>query len=78
MPRIERLEQNTPEWLRWRMEGIGSSDAPVIMGEGAFKPNCALVVLEFLVRHGILTAENEPDYVEIVARLHRRLEFPTA
>ncbi len=37
MPRIERLEQNTPEWLRWRMEGIGSSDAPVIMGEGAFK-----------------------------------------
>ena len=37
MPRIERLEQNTPEWLRWRLEGIGSSDAPVIMGEGAFK-----------------------------------------
>ena len=37
MPRIERLEQNTPEWRRWRMEGIGSSDAPVIMGEGAFK-----------------------------------------
>jgi putative phage-type endonuclease len=37
MPRIERLEQNTTEWLRWRMEGIGSSDAPVIMGEGAFK-----------------------------------------
>jgi putative phage-type endonuclease len=37
MPRIERLEQNTPEWLRWRLEGIGSSDAPVIMGEAAFK-----------------------------------------
>ena len=37
MPRIERLEQNTPQWQRWRMEGIGSSDAPVIMGEGAFK-----------------------------------------
>jgi putative phage-type endonuclease len=37
MPRIERLQQNTPEWLRWRLEGIGSSDAPVIMGEAAFK-----------------------------------------
>jgi putative phage-type endonuclease len=37
MPRIERLEQNTPKWLSWRLEGIGSSDAPVIMGEGAFK-----------------------------------------
>jgi hypothetical protein len=48
------------------------------MAAGMFKPNCALVLLEFFVRHGILTAENEPDYIEIVARFHRRLEFPTA
>ncbi len=37
MPRIERLHQNTPEWHRWRRQGIGASDAPVIMGETAFK-----------------------------------------
>ena len=37
MPRIERLHQNTPEWHRWRLQGIGSSDAPVIMGDAAFK-----------------------------------------
>ena len=37
MPRIERLHQNTPEWHRWRMQGIGASDAPVIMGDKAFK-----------------------------------------
>src|SRR5271169_5797847 len=37
MPTIERLHQNTPEWHRWRMQGIGASDAPVIMGETAFK-----------------------------------------
>ena len=37
MPRIERLQQNTSEWLSWRQDGIGSSDAPVIMGEAAFK-----------------------------------------
>ena len=43
---------------------------------GEFKPNCALVLLDFFVRHGILTAEDE-GYIEIVARLHRRLEFPT-
>jgi 8-oxo-dGTP pyrophosphatase MutT (NUDIX family) len=43
---------------------------------GEFKPNCALVLLDFFVRHGILTAEDE-GYVEIVSRLHRRLEFPT-
>ena len=23
MPRIERLQQNTPEWHRWRLQGIG-------------------------------------------------------
>ena len=48
------------------------------MAAGEFKPNCALVLMEFFVRRGLLTAENEPDYIEIVARLHRRLEFPTA
>jgi putative phage-type endonuclease len=37
MPRIERLQQNTPEWHRWRRQGIGASDAPVIMGETPFK-----------------------------------------
>ena len=37
MPKIERLRQNTPDWHRWRLEGIGASDAPVIMGEGIFK-----------------------------------------
>ena len=41
-----------------------------------FKPNCALVVLDFLIRHGILTRENEKDYMEICWRLKRRLEFP--
>jgi 8-oxo-dGTP pyrophosphatase MutT (NUDIX family) len=48
------------------------------LAEGKFKANCALVLLDFFVRHGILTPENEPDYIEIVSRFHRRLEFPTA
>ena len=43
---------------------------------GEFKPNCAAVLLDFFVRHGILTAETEPDYIEIITRLHRKLEFP--
>jgi predicted phage-related endonuclease len=37
MPRIERLQQNTSEWHRWRQQGLGASDAPVIMGDAAFK-----------------------------------------
>lgn len=47
------------------------------MADGEFKPNCALVLLDFFVRHGILTVENEENYIEMVARLHRRLEFST-
>ena len=30
------------------------------------------------MRHGIITPDSEPDYIEIVARLHRTLEFPLA
>jgi len=48
------------------------------LGKGEFKPNCAVVLLDFFVRHGLLTAETEEAFIEIVARLHRRLEFPTA
>ncbi|OXV08217.1 hypothetical protein Egran_04021 [Elaphomyces granulatus] len=46
--------------------------------EGKFKANCGIVVVDFLIRHGILTGENEPGYVDMLTRMHRRLEFPTA
>lgn len=48
------------------------------LSQGLFKPNCALLLLDFFIRHGILTAQNEKDYVEIASRLHRKLPFPTA
>lgn len=31
------MQQNTSEWEAWRQTGIGSSDAPVIMGVSRFK-----------------------------------------
>lgn len=60
------------EFYLWGVEAVQAA-----LGRGEFKPNCAVVLVDFLVRHGVLTAENEADYVEIVARLHRRLPFPT-
>lgn len=36
-----------------------------------FKYNVNLVITDFLVRHGILTPEDEPDYVEIVKGLRQ-------
>jgi len=44
--------------------------------DGEFKPNCALVLLDFFVRHGLLSYEEDENYTEIVSRLHRKLEFP--
>ncbi|TKA77289.1 hypothetical protein B0A55_04331 [Friedmanniomyces simplex] len=40
-----------------------------------FKPDSAAVLVDFLIRHSIIIPENEPDFVEISMRLHRRLPF---
>ena len=45
------------------------------LSEGQFKPNCALCLVDFLVRHGETTASTEKDYLEIVMRMHRRIDF---
>ena len=37
-----------------------------------FKFNVNLVVIDFAVRRGVITPENEPDYERIVAGLHER------
>jgi len=33
MPTIESMQQNSPDWSDWRRGGLGSSDAPVVMGD---------------------------------------------
>ncbi|XP_007506012.1 uncharacterized protein LOC100032319 isoform X3 [Monodelphis domestica] len=43
------------------------------VSSGSFKPNCALVVLDFLLRHGLLHPDQEPLYPELMAALHQSL-----
>jgi isopentenyldiphosphate isomerase len=43
--------------------------------QGEFKHNTALTYLAFFIRHGIITAENEPDFEEIVNRMHRSYDM---
>ncbi|KAH9171905.1 NUDIX hydrolase domain-like protein [Lactarius sanguifluus] len=45
------------------------------MHAGEFKPNCAVVLIDFMVRHGYLTPENEPRYLEITQRLHGQFDL---
>ena len=51
----------------------GSLSALVLMTAAGAR--CWISVLDFFIRHGIITADDE-GFIEIVARLHRRLEFP--
>eukprot|EP00537_Pseudo-nitzschia_pungens_P018958 CAMPEP_0172401320 /NCGR_PEP_ID=MMETSP1061-20121228/49650_1 /TAXON_ID=37318 /ORGANISM="Pseudo-nitzschia pungens, Strain cf. pungens" /LENGTH=223 /DNA_ID=CAMNT_0013134919 /DNA_START=55 /DNA_END=726 /DNA_ORIENTATION=- len=44
------------------------------------RPAMILVVTDFLIRHGVITPDNEPDYAEIIAAMHRErlvLEYST-
>ena len=56
---------------------MGVEEVKASMLRQEFKTNCAVVMIDFFIRHGIVTASNEPDYVEIVMRMHRRLPFRT-
>lgn len=40
--------------------------------EGEFVANRAMVWLAYLIRHGIVTQENEPNFIELCTRLHRK------
>lgn len=66
-------DSEVEDFRLWTVDEVKES-----LRKGEWKPNCAVVVIDFFIRHGILTPENEPDYLEIVARIHRRLEFPKA
>ena len=39
---------------------------------GELKLNCGMTWMAYLVRHGIINAENEPNLVEICSRFHRK------
>ncbi|RYP76525.1 hypothetical protein DL771_001759 [Monosporascus sp. 5C6A] len=68
----EPHDDEVSEFNLWSVEEVKHA-----MLRQEFKPNSALVLIDFLIRHGIITEENEYDYVEIATRLKRRLPVPT-
>lgn len=57
---------------------MGVDEVKQSLRRGDFKPSCAMVMLDFFIRHGLITAENEKDYDTIAQRLHRKLPFRTS
>ncbi|KAH7919390.1 hypothetical protein BV22DRAFT_1023067, partial [Leucogyrophana mollusca] len=45
------------------------------MRSGLFKANCALALIDFLIRHGHLTPDNDPHFMEIITRLHGSFQY---
>ncbi|MGE5148235.1 MAG: DUF4743 domain-containing protein [Candidatus Eiseniibacteriota bacterium] len=54
------------EFYRWPIDKV----ADIVRDTKEFKFNCNLVVIDFLVRHGIIPPDH-PDYVEIVRGLRQ-------
>ncbi|KAJ8060441.1 hypothetical protein OCU04_010768 [Sclerotinia nivalis] len=78
---LEVGEETIPKPRDDEVEGFYLWDVEKVKEEllsGGFKTNSAVVMIDFFIRHGIITPENERDYTEIVMRMHRNLPFPTA
>jgi isopentenyldiphosphate isomerase len=41
-----------------------------------FKVNSGIVIIDFMIRHGILTHTMEENYLEILSNIHRPIPFP--
>ena len=54
------------EFMLWPIKKA----AKVVSATRQFKFNCNLVIIDFLIRHGLIAPEH-PDYVEIVRGLRR-------
>lgn len=71
------MEQKSKNWLEWRLNGIGSSDAPVIMGVSPYQTRFQL----WEVKTGLKIPEEMPSFVmergitlEPIARAKYELE----
>ncbi|KAL4883495.1 hypothetical protein BJY04DRAFT_216317 [Aspergillus karnatakaensis] len=63
-------DSEVEEFYLWGVEEVKRA-----LGRGEFKLNSAVVVVDFLLRHGVdMGLDGEGEYEEIVRRLHRRLD----
>ncbi|KAG0143111.1 hypothetical protein CROQUDRAFT_66524 [Cronartium quercuum f. sp. fusiforme G11] len=51
----------------FRLLSLQETQDSIMAGE--WKPNCAAVMIDFFIRHGFLTPENEPEYLQLCTAL---------
>jgi 8-oxo-dGTP pyrophosphatase MutT (NUDIX family) len=57
-------------------ELMSTSEVLASLHEGRFKPSSALALVDFLIRHGHVTAASEPRFAEVCMMLRRDLVLP--
>lgn len=67
----KNIDGEVEEFYLWPMERVMKT----VRETDEFKFNCALVVVDFLVRHGYIAAD-DPDYADIVEGLRSRPQPP--
>ena len=55
------------EFMLWPIEQVAAR----VRDTFAFKFNCNLVIIDFLIRHGILDPDSEPDYTDLCRGLYK-------
>ncbi len=60
------------EFYLWPLEEV----AEIVRRSDEFKPNCNLVVIDFLIRHGVI-APDYPEYLDLIQGLHPPLQQGT-
>jgi isopentenyldiphosphate isomerase len=61
----ENTDGEVEEFTLWPIAKL----AETVRDTHAFKFNCNLAIIHFLIRHGVLTPDNEPDYVTLCQKL---------
>ncbi len=66
--------RSSEETSRYRLMSLAKV-LKLVQSTSRFKFNVNLVIIDFAIRHGVITPENTPDYEKIVAGLHERPQF---
>ncbi|XP_028397445.1 nudix hydrolase 24, chloroplastic-like [Dendronephthya gigantea] len=54
------------EFYCWPIEKVREK-----LVSGEFKTNCAIIILDFLIRHGNIQPDTEPNFVEFITGIHQ-------
>ena len=61
------MDGEVDEFMLWPVEQVVAK----VRDTFEFKFNCNLVIIDFLIRHGVLDPDNEPDYAALCRGLHK-------